>query len=117
VKRFTPEEQYKFNIRKQRKALEEFAEHEVEFAGDLIEWYGLRGEDMPADEYRACAFFINKEFSHRPGSLTLLYGVYLRCLGGLPAPARETAFSILAFRFRLYARTLQIGGYDGPKDW
>jgi len=114
VRRRTPEERYRDNIRKQQKALEDFAAHEIEFAEDLIDWYRLRGEDMPDDEYRACAYFINQEFKHRPGSLTLLYEVFMRCLRELPEPTQETAFNLLAFRFRMYAVTLRKGGYDGP---
>ena len=52
MRRKTAEERYKYNIRKQQKALEEFAAHEIEWAGDLIRWYGLRRQDMPDDEYR-----------------------------------------------------------------
>ena len=117
MRRRTPEERYKDNIRKQQKALEEFAAHEMEFAEDLIDWYRLRGEDMPDGEYRACAYFLNKEFLRRPGSLTLLYEMFLRCLRELPEPTRETAFNILAFRFRMYAVTLEKGGYNEPADW
>jgi hypothetical protein len=117
MKRRTPEERYKENIRKQQKALEEFAAHEIEWAEDLMMWYRLNKQDMPDDEYRACVFFINQEFLRSPGSLTLLYEVYLRCLRELPEPTKETAFDMLAFRFRMYAVTLKKGGFDGPKDW
>ncbi len=33
---------------------------------------------MPDDEYRAAAFFINKEYLNKPGSLTLLYQTKLQ---------------------------------------
>ena len=119
--RITQEERYKQRymdiIRKQRKALEDFMALEVEFADDLMTRYRLRGEDMPDDEYRACAYFINQEFAHRPGSLTLLYEVFLRCFRELPEPTQETAFNMLASRFRMYAVTLEKGGYNGPKNW
>jgi len=73
TKRLTPEERYRFTIRKQEKMLEEYATHEIEWAGDLIHWYKLNDLDIPDDVYRACAFFINKEFLRKAGSLTLLY--------------------------------------------
>ena len=117
MRRLTPDERYKYNIRKQQKTLEEFAAHEIEFADDLIMWYRLNKQEIPDDEYRACVFFINQEFLRSPGSLTLLYEVYLRWLRELPAPTRETAFDLLAFRYKLYAVTLKKGGFDGPKNW
>jgi len=113
VKRFTPEERYKYNIRKQQKALEEFAAHEIEWAGDLITWYRLNKMEIPDDEYRACAFFINNEYLRKPGSLSLLYSMYLRCVRELPEVTRETAFDLLAFRYKSYAMVLKKGGYDG----
>ena len=116
-KRFTPEERYKYNLRKQQKILEEFASHEIEWAEDLIYWYQLNGKDMPDDEYRACAFFINKEFINKPGSLTLVYSMYQRCLEELPGVTKETAFDLLGFRFKMYAQVLKTGGYDGSTNW
>jgi hypothetical protein len=117
VRRFTPEERYQYSLRKQQKTLDDFAEHEIEWAEDLIEWYRLRKEEMPNDEYRACAFFINKEFQRKPGSLTLLYQMYLRCLNELPKVTKENAFDILGFRYKSYAKVLETGGYNGTTNW
>ena len=117
MKKRSPEERYKENLRKQQKALEEFAEHEIEWADDLITWYRLRKEEMPDDVYRACAFFINKEYQSKPGSLTLLYSMFQRCLKELPAATKETAFDHLGFRFKMYAKVLKTGGVDGGADW
>jgi hypothetical protein len=117
MKRLTPEERYKYKIRKQQQILEEFAAHEIEWADDLMYWYGLYKKEMPEDEYRACAFFQNKEFINKPGSLTLLYMMYQRCIQELPPVTKETAFELLAYRFSLYAATLKTGGYDGREDW
>ena len=112
MKRFTPEERYKYNIRKQQKTLEEFADHEIEFAGDLLTWYRYKKIEMPDDEYRACAFFQNKEYLHKPGSLTLLYEMYLRFINELPKVTRENAFDLLRFQFKMYAKTLEKGGFS-----
>ena len=117
MRRFTPEERYKYSLRKQQKTLDDFADHETEWAEDLIEWYRLRKEEMPNDEYRACAFFLNKEFQRKPGSLTLLYQMYLRCLNELPRATKELAFDLLGYRYKMYAVTLAKGGFDGPTDW
>ena len=104
---------YKEKVLKQQKALEEFAAHEIEWADDLILWYRLKNEEISDDEYRACAFFINQEYLRKPGSLTLLYEVFLRCMRELPEATKELAFDLLAYRFKLYALTLKKGGYDG----
>jgi hypothetical protein len=109
-----PELKYRENVRKQRKALEEFAAHEIEWADDLMLWYRLKNEEIPDDEYRACAFFKNQEYLRKPGSLTLLYQMFLRCLGELPDVTRENAFDVLSFRYKTYAKVLKTGGYDGP---
>jgi hypothetical protein len=117
MRRRTPEERYKENIRKQQRTLEEYAEHEIEWAEHLIYWYKIYKKEMPDDEYRACAFFINKEFLKKPGSLTLLYEMYLRCNRELPSVTKENAFDILRFRYISYAKVLKTGGYDGRTDW
>ena len=117
MRRRTPEERYKENIHKQQKTLEEFAAHEIEWADHFLYWYRLKKQDMPDDEYRACAFFKNREFTKKPGSLSLLYQTFLRCLNELPTVTRENAFDILSFRFKMYAAVLKTGGYDGRTDW
>ena len=113
-KRLTPEEKYKYKLRKQLKILEEYAKHESDWADDLIYWYKINKLEMPDDEYRACAFFKNQEYLRKPGSLTLLYQMFLRCLSELPEVTRENAFDILSFRYKTYAKVLKTGGYDGP---
>jgi len=112
MRRRTPEERYTYNVRKQQKTLEEFAAHEIEWAEHLIYWYQLQKKDMPDDEYRACAFFINKEYLSKPGSLTLLYEMYLRCLNELPEFTKEQAFDLLAYRYKMYAKVLLTGGFS-----
>jgi hypothetical protein len=116
AKRRTPEERYKDNIRKQEKILEEFAAHEIEWADDLLLWYRIKKLDMPDDQYRAVAFFKNREYLRKPGSLTLLYKMYLRCCRELPGYQKEIAFDLLAFRFTMYAEVLKTGGFDGRAD-
>jgi hypothetical protein len=68
--------------------------------------------DMPDDQYRAAAFFRNKEYLRKPGSLTLLYEMYLRCVRELPEYTKEIAFDLLAFRFTMYAEVLKTGGFS-----
>jgi hypothetical protein len=115
-KRKTPEERYKDKIRKQQQILEEFAAREIEWADDLLLWYRVKKQEIPDDQYRAVAFFKNKEYLRKPGSLTLLYEMYLRCIRELPEYTKEIAFDLLAYRFKMYAVTLSKGGYDGGTD-
>ena len=115
MKRKTAEEKYLFNIRKQKKILEDFAEYEYEWAGDLILWYRVKKQDMPDDEYRACAFFSNREYQNKPGSLTLLYQMYVRCNKELPKATKELAFDLLSFKYKMYAKVLKKLGYDYGK--
>ena len=111
MKRKTAEQKYQEKIRKQQKILEEFAEYEYEWAGDLILWYSVKKKDMPEDEYRACAFFRNREYRNKLGSLTLLYQMHVRCNEELPTVTKELAFDILRFKFKMYASVLEKGGY------
>ena len=112
MSRRTPEERYRYNLRNQQKTLEEYAAHEIEWAGDLLYWYRIRKEDIPDDEYRACAFFLNREYLKKPGSLSLMYKTYNRCCDELPDVTRENAFDILRFRYRMYAQVLKTGRYS-----
>jgi hypothetical protein len=116
-KRRTPEMRYQEKISKQKKELEEFAAHEEEWADDLLLWYSVKKLDMPDDQYRAAAFFKNHEYRTKPGSLTLLFQIYHKLGRELPAPTKETAFDLLAYRYKVYALTLKKGGYDGAIDW
>jgi len=111
MKRRTPEERYKDNLRKQEKILKDFAEYEYEWAKDLMLWYGTKKMDMPEDEYRACAFFQNREYHKKPGSLTLLYQASVRCNNELPDVTKENAFDILRLKYKLYAKVIEKGGY------
>ena len=111
MRRRTPEDRYRDNVRKQQRTLEDFASHEIEWANHLMMWYRRKKQEMPDDEYRACAFFQNKEFLRKPGSLTLLYSVYLQCWKELPEVTKEQAFDLLRFRYRMYAATLEKGGF------
>ena len=111
AKRKTAEEKYKEKIRKQQKILEDFAEYEYEWSGDLITWYRVKKLDMPEDEYRACAFFRNREYRNKLGSLTLLYQMNVRCNDELPEVTKELAFDMLRFKYKMYAQVLKTGGF------
>jgi hypothetical protein len=112
AKRRDPETRYRDAIRKQKQILEEFAAHEIEWADDLLLWHRVKKREMPDDAYRAVAFFKNREYLNKPGSLTLLYKMYLQCCRELPEYKKEIAFDLLVFRFRMYAAVLKAGGFD-----
>jgi hypothetical protein len=116
AQRRDPETRYKDSVRKQQRILEEFAAHEIEWADDLLLWYRAKKREIPDGEYRAAAFFKNREYLNKPGSLALLYEMYERCCRELPEYKKEIAFDLLAFRFRMYAEVLKAGGYDGGAD-
>ena len=112
--RRTLEERYRDNFRKHRKMLYEFVKYETEWAGDLITWYKCKKMDMPFEEYRACSFFLNKEYERKQGSLILLHEMFLRCNNELPESNKENAFDLLRFKFIMYYEVLKKGGFtDG----
>jgi hypothetical protein len=111
MRRRTIDERYNFNKRRQQRILDEFAEYEFELSEDLLLWYRLKKEEIPDDEYRACAFFQNREYKNKPGSLTLLYQMYIRCNKELPKITKENAFDILRFKYKMFAKVLHTGGY------
>jgi hypothetical protein len=112
MKRKDPETRYTELLRKQKKELAEYAAKEIGFAGDLLDWYRLKKREIPGDEYRGAAFFLNREYARKPGSLTLLYLIYVRMIQELPEPEPKIAFDYLAYRFRVYAIALRQGGFD-----
>ena len=112
MRRRTPEDRYNDNVRKQQRILEEFAAHEIEWANDLFLWYRTKKMEIPEDEYRGCSYFLNKEFLRKPGSLTLLYQMFLRCDEELPETTKENAFDLVRYRYKSYAKVLKTGGYD-----
>jgi hypothetical protein len=112
AKRRTPEERYRERIRAQQTILEDYAAHEIEWADDLLLWYQVKRLDRPDDEYRAVAVFKNREYLRKPGSLTLLYSMYQRMNKELPEAAKENAFHLLAYRYKVYSKTLEKGGYN-----
>ena len=110
-RRRTPEERLKFNVRKQTEALEDFAAYENDWSDLLLLWYRLKKEETPLDVYRACAFFQNKEYLSKAGSLSLLYKTSVRCNEEMPYVSKETAFDVLNYRYRMYAKVLESGGF------
>jgi hypothetical protein len=106
-----PESRYKENVKKQNKLLGEYAAHEIEWADDLLSWYRAKKQEIPDDEYRAVAFFKNREYLTKPGSLTGCYLAYQKMMEELPSWTKENGFYLLAYRYKVYAGTLERGGF------
>jgi hypothetical protein len=102
---------YHDKVRHEQKILEDYAAHEIEWADDLLLWYKAKQRVIPDDQYRAVAFFKNREYLMKPGSLTLLYEMYRKLTQELPHPDKEIAFDWLAYRYTVYALALEKGGY------
>jgi len=110
-KRKTTEERYQHNMIAQKKKIDDFIDHETEWANDLMLWYRLKKLDMPDDEYRGCAYFINKEYEQKRFSINLLYETYLSCDDELPEQTKENAFDLVRYKYKLYAHVLSKGGF------
>ena len=111
AKRKTAEERYQLNLNQQKRKIDDFIAHETEWANDLLTWYRHKKIDMPFDEYRGCAYFINKEYLNKTGSITLLYHAHLACNKELPAVTKENAFDVVRYKYKTYAHVLSKGGY------
>ncbi len=59
----------------------------------------------------ACSSKKNKEYLRKPGSLTLLYLMFKRCMRELPPATRETAFDLLRYRYKVYTQVLKKEGF------
>ncbi|GHU83906.1 hypothetical protein FACS189468_9460 [Spirochaetia bacterium] len=106
-----PERRYWENIRQEERILGEYAAFEIEWADDLLRWYRVKHLEIPDEQYRAAAFFKNREYLSKPGSLALLYLTYQRLLKELPEPTKEIAFDLTAYRYKVYGLTLTKGGF------
>jgi hypothetical protein len=59
--------------------------------------------------YRACAFFINKEYSRKHGSLYPLYRAKEKLQNEIQNVTKENAVDILCCRYKMYAAMLAEG--------
>jgi hypothetical protein len=111
AKRRNAEQRYQDGINQQKRKLDEFISHETEWAEHLLLWYRLKKKDMPDDEYRGCAYFTNKEYLTKQGSLNLLYQTHLSCEKELPEVTKENAIDLVRYKYKTYALVLSKGGY------
>jgi hypothetical protein len=105
------EERFLFGMRNVQRALDEFAGRQREHAEYLMAFYRRRKLDMPFDVYRAAAFFLNREYLNKSGSLYLLYQADERLQKELPPPSIENIVERVAYIFAVFGRTLEEAGY------
>ena len=110
-KRRNTEQRYQDGINQQKRKLDDFIAHETEWAEHLLLWFRLKKLDMPDDEYRGCAFFINKEYLKKHGSLNLMYHTHLSCENNYVNVTRENAFDMVRYKYKTYAHVLSKGGF------
>ena len=111
AKRKTSEQRYQENLNQQRIKINDFIAHETEWANDLMLWYRIKKIDMPDDEYRGCAYFINKEYFSKKGSVNFLYEANLKCEEDLPEETKENALDLMRYKYKMYAHVLSKGGF------
>jgi hypothetical protein len=111
MKRMTPEEKYLYSLRQQRAALEDFTADEECNSESLMVFFKQKGRVIPDDVYRACAFFINKEYSRKYGSLYLLYRTREKLQNEIQNVTKENAVDVLCYRYKMYAAMLAEGGF------
>jgi hypothetical protein len=107
------EAEYFERTRKQTEELRRFAQDEELNAGFLIDYYRRKERDMPDDIYRACAFFINKEYlyKNKSGALSLLCQTEDKRKKESPAVTKENYIDILCYKYQLFAAMLRQGGF------
>jgi hypothetical protein len=98
-------------VKKERALLKEFIAKSKEDADDLLYIYRHDKTAIPDDEYRAVAFFLNDEYADKPGALSSLYDISERLATELPPVTLETVFEHMRFRFIVFNKILQEGGY------
>jgi hypothetical protein len=111
LKRLSPEQRYLYSLRKQESALNDFVADEECNSESLLALYKQKRRVMPDDVYRACAFFINKEYLFKRGSLTLLYQTKEKLQREIKIITKENAVDVLCYRYQVYAAVLREGGF------
>jgi hypothetical protein len=102
---------YYERLKNQREALERFADDTADEAEALAGVYRRRKKDMPDDEYRSCAFFMNREYRNKNGSLFLLYRTKEKLKTELPSATDAAALDRIRYQFRVFTQMLAEGKY------
>jgi hypothetical protein len=99
-------ERYLFKTRKERRLLTEFLHDETMTAKVVLDLFKSKHSDPPDGVYRGLAYFINEEWTKKPGSLCLLYETKNRVQAEMPPVVKETAFDQVCYFFKVYCAVL-----------
>jgi hypothetical protein len=66
---------------------------------------------MPPDVYRSVAFFVNREYKNKNGSLYLLFQADERLRKEMPVATVENITELIAYKFKVYTQILEEAGY------
>jgi hypothetical protein len=105
------EEKYLFKTRKERKILSGFLDEETLIAHTILNIFRQKRIEPSDDVYRGLAYFINEEWTKKPGSLCLLYETKRRVEADMPPVLKETAFDHVCYFFKIYCAVLAKEGY------
>jgi hypothetical protein len=104
-------ERYLFKTRKERRILTEFLQDETTMAQVVLDLFKSKHLDPPDDVYRGVAYFINREWEKKAGSLYLLYEAKKRVQEEMPPVVKETAFDQVCYFFKIYCAVLAKEGF------
>jgi hypothetical protein len=110
-KRAGAKEKFLYGMRNVQKTLDEFEENQRADADNLLYIYKYNKQDMPLDVYRSVAFFMNREYKNKSGSLYLLYQANERLRKEMPKATKENIVEHIAYRFKVYTQVLEEAGY------
>jgi hypothetical protein len=110
-KRISDEVRYNYLVREQKRQAEEFIENEDLETSYLFSKFKKSGLDMPLEIYRACAFFKNKEYKMKLGSIALLFQTKEGLQKEIPELTKENLFEQICYKFKMYSKVLEQGGF------
>lgn len=80
-------------------------------AQTILDIFRQKKQWPPDDVYRGLAYFINREWQKKSGSLYLLYNAKQRVQADMPPVEKETAFDQACYFFKMYCVILTKEGF------
>ena len=97
--------------RKEEEEIRAFLLFEEGSLEDYLAYVKMTGREIPDDAYRGIAFIGNRTYREKPGSLSLLLMTHRDLIRDGPEIRQETIIEATEFRYGLYTRILETGGY------
>jgi hypothetical protein len=110
-KRISDEARYLYRVRLEQQEITEFIENEELETNYLVSKYKRIGVDMPFEIYRTCAFFLNKEYKMKLGSLSLLMQTNENLKMEMPETTKENCIEQIYYKYKMYSKVLEQGDY------